>query len=426
MTTIDDAFIKVYAKRPSSKVGTPASATHADQEDTSRKLATIPGGVELRVDRRHVSRMGAAASQIKAKRNNESKIAASSEKLGQTSDISIDAAESMAPMRHFSQVHVEVVGFDQVDATAYDAIVNDLTVDIPVANMTSLRDQEIRDLLAAVNRITRQELSTSEELKSRASENNEINEPTIAVETVATQLTQSPHAKERPNLSFQPVWEVDAFGWPSCIDQLDIHGGQVMKEAGVALRRASADGLRVLAVTSPGRGHGRTTIAIQLARAAARYGLRVALVDADTDRPVLADRLCVEVNRGWIEAAGEGLPLEEAAIYSISDGITLLPLVPWNGGSTKLREQSPKIQEIFAQLSRDHDLVVVDCGHLGALGTLFHASQGRSIDAALLVCDQRITSEETREAGVARLNRLGIKQIGIVENFVEHLGSVGV
>jgi Mrp family chromosome partitioning ATPase len=219
-------------------------------------------------------------------------------------------------------------------------------------------------------------------------------------------------------LPFQPVWEVDAFGLPECVQRLDTEARLVMKEAGVALRRASADGLRVLAITSPGRGHGRTTVAIQLARAAAQYGLSVALVDADTDRPALADRLCVEVSRGWIDAAGDGLPLEEVAIYSISDGITLLPLIPWNEGSSKLREKGTVIQSVFEHLSRDHDLVVVDCGHIASLGMLFNDPTHQPVDAALLVCDQRMNNAEARDAGVARLQRLGIQQVGIIENFV--------
>ncbi len=226
----------------------------------------------------------------------------------------------------------------------------------------------------------------------------------------------APEAEEAQR--FQPVWEVDAFGWPETIDKLDAVAAQQLTESGRALRRASRDGLRVLAVTSPGRGQGRTTVAIQLARSAARSGLRVAIVDADTECPVLADRLCVEVSRGWIDAAGDGLPLEEVAVYSIADELTLLPLVPWNGGASKPRESTQLIHDALRQLARDHDLVVVDCSQIGSLGSLFHDQEHPVIDAAFLVCDQRQSNSEEISAGIARLQRLGIGHIGLVDNFV--------
>jgi Mrp family chromosome partitioning ATPase len=147
--------------------------------------------------------------------------------------------------------------------------------------------------------------------------------------------------------------------------------------------------------------------------------MRVILIDADVDRPVLADRLGVEVTRGWLDALSDRLPLEEVAVYSVAEDLTLLPLVANGAGAVQLREATALIPEAFAMLARNHDLVIVDCGDIGALGNLFHDQKRQPLQSAMLVTDQRATRGDEFIAGIARLKRLGIRQLGIIENFVE-------
>ena len=54
--------------------------------------------------------------------------------------------------------------------------------------------------------------------------------------------------------------------------------------------------------------------------------MEVALIDADFTRPQLASVMGLEVAYGWQDAAQGKIPLAEAAVKSLTDKITVLPL----------------------------------------------------------------------------------------------------
>ena len=123
---------------------------------------------------------------------------------------------------------------------------------------------------------------------------------------------------------FLPAWETDQVQWPRMSERL-LQIDDRFEIAGQQLAKATQDGLKVLAVTSTYRGEGRTTIAMNLARVTALHGVRVALVDADVDNPAMASSAGIAAAHGWHECLEGGLPLDEAAVASIGDGVTLLP-----------------------------------------------------------------------------------------------------
>ena len=49
-------------------------------------------------------------------------------------------------------------------------------------------------------------------------------------------------------------------------------------------------------------------------------------MDADFARPQLASKIGLEIAHGWQDAALGKIPLSEAAVKSLADNITLLPL----------------------------------------------------------------------------------------------------
>lgn len=71
--------------------------------------------------------------------------------------------------------------------------------------------------------------------------------------------------------------------------------------------------LRSLLIGSPAAGEGKTTIALNLAEAAARGGARVLLLEANLRRPALADRLALRGGPGLTAVLSGALPLDEAA-----------------------------------------------------------------------------------------------------------------
>lgn len=215
-----------------------------------------------------------------------------------------------------------------------------------------------------------------------------------------------------------PAWEVDAFQWPRSCEIAWDGAREEFDSLGEELVQVNAHGLRVLGVTSAAAHEGRTTLTMCLARAAAEQGLRVALLDADLENPQLAPVLGVDVRHDWTEVISEALPIEEAAVSSITDRLTLVPLLAGAAGRANLL-RLPQFQQFVAELSESCDLVIVDLPPLDskALPTARpgHASP---LDAVLLVRDVRQTTVEQLREARRRLDASGLPTVGVIENFV--------
>ncbi len=139
--------------------------------------------------------------------------------------------------------------------------------------------------------------------------------PVASVEVKIASPSEPATTVVPPIVESEVLWEVDQFLYPALTDQL-LQSYAYFSQAGDKLAKATASGLKVLGITGVGPGEGRTTLAICLARAAARAGLKVGLLDADFNSPSLATQLGLEIEHGW----------EQALIKSIT--LMKLPYVP--------------------------------------------------------------------------------------------------
>ena len=117
---------------------------------------------------------------------------------------------------------------------------------------------------------------------------------------------------------------------------------------------------RVVVVTSPSAGDGKTTTAAHLALAACRdLGRRVVLVDGDLARPRLARRLGVEARRGVADVLrGEAL-LGEVLWRLGDDGLEVLPGIAAEGrGAQPL--PAHLLEPLLDRLRDRRELVLVD------------------------------------------------------------------
>ncbi len=245
----------------------------------------------------------------------------------------------------------------------------------------------------------------------------------MSTSPVAGESQHDAHPETQPGTSAQPLadafvpaWEVDAFRWPEICKQLDDVTDGRLTQSGDELFVATQDGLRVLAVTSTDRLEGRTTLALSLARTAARAGTRVALVDADAANPELARRLGMEAPCDWREVVSRGEPLSEAAVASLDDHVTLFPK------TFPMDDESNSFDEVLLasvrELGKHFDLVVVDLppvalGNMPGKGVL----EPCPIDMVVVMRNVRATSQEQTMATVSSLRRLGVRAVGVVENF---------
>ncbi len=226
----------------------------------------------------------------------------------------------------------------------------------------------------------------------------------------------APDGEQRRLAPFTPAWEVDAFRWPELCLQLDQETDGKLRQSGEELFVATGDGLKILAVTSVSRREGRSTLALALAQNAARAGSHVAVLDADASNPDLARQLGLESPCDWYDTARRGQPLCEAAVMSLEDGVTLFPLTCPNAQLSGVRDQV--LVRTLGEMSRFFDLVVVDLPPTSALS----AGPGAAdlpccIDMAVVVRNLQTTAQDQTLATVSTLRNLGVRAVGIIENF---------
>jgi Mrp family chromosome partitioning ATPase len=215
-----------------------------------------------------------------------------------------------------------------------------------------------------------------------------------------------------------PVWEVDRFQWPITVERLTSDKSGYFAQAGERLVAAVRDGLRTLAITGSRRGEGRSTLTLCLARAAAKAGIQVAVIDADFARPQLAGKIGLDIAHGWQDAATGLIPLSEAAVRSLTDNITVLPLEAATARG-QLALSDPRVTATLRAAAATFELVLVDLGPLPAGDDdLFPAGEACPFDAAIVVRDLRYASSaESSDVG-ERLYAAGIEAVGVAENFV--------
>ena len=217
---------------------------------------------------------------------------------------------------------------------------------------------------------------------------------------------------------FESAWEVDHVGWTSVCRELYESEAHPFAQAGQQLFTATAEGLRVLAITSAYRGEGRTTLALLLARSAAEAGVRVAVMDADLDNPQLALNARLQPVSDWRRALDDEVPLEEAAIHAVEERMTLFPLEPQSRGEP-LRLSDPRVTKLIHGIASRFDLLIIDMGPIANDDRrLFAGGKVCPLDAAVVVRDLRYTTDDQAMSVVQRLSDLGVEAVGIAENFV--------
>lgn len=274
-----------------------------------------------------------------------------------------------------------------------------------------------------------------EEIESLAADLPTIHEPASSAQTIDIVETALDASIEEPAeipaetpaaeiTPAAPVWEVDRFQWPRVCERLLADDDGYLAQAGEKLLAAVRDGLKTLAITGSRRGEGRTTLALCLARVAARANIHVAVLDADFARPQIASRLGLEITHGWQDAAAGHIPLSEAAIKSLEDNVTVLPL-ELTAIRRSLSLADARVTATLRAAASTFDLVIVDLGPLTPGEQLtFPPGESCPLDAVIVVRDLRFaTATESQDVG-ERIYEAGVEAVGIAENFVEDSSAV--
>jgi len=216
------------------------------------------------------------------------------------------------------------------------------------------------------------------------------------------------------------AWDVEEFRWPKLTNHMLDAGAEAIDELAKSVLRTMIKGHQRLAVTSPGRGEGTSSIAISLARCVAKNGGRVLLVDADLSHPGLSNDVGLGPNISWSYAIRNGLPSSEVIIRSQQSQLCVMPLAPLSPHLEWPQKLLDQLGDLIAEVQSSFDLVIYDCGPAKQLITELSASH-KLIDVGLIVHNglDRSRFQETQN----QLQKFGVKALVVAQNAVHQTAA---
>lgn len=176
---------------------------------------------------------------------------------------------------------------------------------------------------------------------------------------------------------------------------------------------------RVLVVTSPRQGDGKTTVAVNLARAYARNGVRTLLLEGDLRRADLGKQMGLGRER-----LGLGQVLHGSA--DVADAIQTVELAEGPSASLDvlLAGDSPRhpselleaaaLSRLLDELRGRYEMIVIDTPPLRAVADALLLA--RLSDGALLVTRSGATDRDALEEAITDLDAVGVRVYGLVLN----------
>ncbi len=181
--------------------------------------------------------------------------------------------------------------------------------------------------------------------------------------------------------------------------------------------------LRIIQITSPGAGEGKTTTAANLAVVLARSGERVVVVSCDLRRPRLHDFFGLPNTIGFTSVLLGESSLVDALHRVDADGVLwVLASGPIPPNPSELL-QSKRANQLFAALRNYADIIVIDCPPV--LPVTDAAVLSAKVDGTLLVLSagKSTTKQAARAAEV--LHQVSAPLVGAVLNNMPDIGGYG-
>jgi len=199
-------------------------------------------------------------------------------------------------------------------------------------------------------------------------------------------------------------------------------------EAYLAVRVAlyhntKAGDFRVIQITSPIHGEGKTTLAANLAVSMAQSGQRVVLIDADLRRPRVAELFGVSKQVGLTSVLAGETDLASALQPSAVPGLSILGSGPPSPNPAEA-VASPRFRTLLDSLRQQCDYVLIDTPPL--LGVTDPRVVAHAVDGVLLTLRNSKQGRPLAQSAREILEAAGANILGVVANGVAcGSGSVG-
>jgi capsular exopolysaccharide synthesis family protein len=187
----------------------------------------------------------------------------------------------------------------------------------------------------------------------------------------------------------------------------------------LALLPSHTSGARLLSVTSPASGDGKSLVASNLAVSLAKAGFRTLLIDADVRRGCQHSVFGLRERPGLTDYLAGQAALTEILVRA-DDELTVVPAGTRGRRAPELLT-SRRMTQLIAEVRQSYDAVVVDCAPLNA-GVDAFLLAALTTDL-VLVLRAGVTDCRLAEAKLRLLDRLPVRVVGTVLNAVRTTGE---
>ena len=175
---------------------------------------------------------------------------------------------------------------------------------------------------------------------------------------------------------------------------------------------SSNPGCKVIAISSPQAGEGKSTNAINLAIAFSQLGKKVLLIDADLRRPSLYKKLRI-ANTDGLSAILAGFATVEDNIVTVNNSFDTLPsgAIPPNPSELL---SSASFQRLLASMRLIYDYIIIDTPPAGIVSDAL--SIANETDGLLLVVKEKSTTHADLQKVLDNISLAGVRILGAILN----------
>ncbi len=172
------------------------------------------------------------------------------------------------------------------------------------------------------------------------------------------------------------------------------------------------DNSKVVAISSANASEGKSTTAINLAITLSQLNKKVIIIDADSRRATIHQKLKLENNKGCLDIINGDVDLKDA-ISSYNQYLDVITAGSVFNNPTELY-CSNAFERMVTELRNMYDYVVFDTPPINLVSDALAISQ--KCDGLILVVRTNVTTYEAFKNALISTKQLGIKVLGAVMN----------
>jgi capsular exopolysaccharide synthesis family protein len=179
---------------------------------------------------------------------------------------------------------------------------------------------------------------------------------------------------------------------------------------------------KVIQITSPDAGDGKTTLASNLAISIASSGKKTLLVDGDLRRATVHKMFGLENSVGLVELIGSGAKLADGVRQGPVENLWIISSGRQHGNPSELLT-SPRFHELLDVLRQKYDFIIIDTPPM--LPVTDPSVVAARVDGVLLVIRLTKHARDHASRAVEMLGALGATVLGVVVNGIGRAGGYG-